>query len=193
MKYMIKLLSATMMMLFFTTSAAFAMPSTKTVIMDDSFNLSTIHSIAVAMPDYIQTKNSPKIEDVMATLAQSGFDAKQLKNVTVIPYTVIANAIEKDSGVDLQTLDKNAAKKVFKQDIGKYADAYLVATIANDSRVVIFYDLYSAKNGAYLYSFEVIGGGQGDNNINAYKSFNGLFYNGFAESVKSQYKDKKAK
>ena len=184
MKYILRLLSVSAVMLFVLASTVFAASPGTATVMDDSFNLSSIRSIAIAMPNYIQTKTGPSIDDVTTALAQSGFDTKALKGVTVIPYQVVAEAIRRDSGTDISTMSRTAAKKAFQQNIGKYADTYLVATIANDSRIVIFYDLYSAKDGKYLYSYEVIGGGQGSNNIRSYKTYNEDFYNGFADSVK---------
>ncbi|WP_196594445.1 hypothetical protein [Pectinatus sottacetonis] len=169
-------------------STAFAAPATKSVIMDDSFDLSSIHTIAIAMPNYIQTNNSPKIGDVTAILAQNGFDSRRLKNITIIPYSVIANSIKKDTNIDLQKVDRHTAESVFQKNIKKYADAYLVLTVANNSRVVLFYDLYSAKTNDYLYSYKVIGGGQSDNNLKKYEVFNDMFYDTLAQTIKDQHK-----
>ncbi|WP_196605325.1 hypothetical protein [Pectinatus haikarae] len=189
MKYTIRMLTLTVLSLFVSLSAVFAMPATKASLMDESFDLSSIHSIAVAAPNYIQTKTGPAPDAVTALIAQTGFDSRDLKNITIIPYSVIAENMKNESGIDLQTSDRNTAKKLFKENAAKYADAYLVVTIANDSRVVLFYDLYSSKTSSYLYSYRVIGGGQGDNNINSYKSFNELFYKGLSDSIKEQHKD----
>ncbi len=172
------------------TAAAFAAPVEKTVIMDDSFDLSSIHTIAIAMPNYIENEKSPKLDEVIKALAQSGFDSRSVKHLTIIPYSVIAKNIQAETGKDLQTLDKNEAKSLFTAQVKKYADAYLVLTAAKDSRVVMFYDLYSAKDNKYLYSYEVIGGGQGDNNLRSYTTFNDMFYDAFAQSVKDQKKTK---
>lgn len=186
---MIRIMTLTMMTLLFSFAAAFAMPTTKAVVMDGSFDLSSIHTIAVCTPNYIPTIGGPDINTVTDQIAQSGYESKDIKGITVFPYSVISKQIKKETGVDLTTLSKDEAKKEFQKNIAKYADTYLVATIANDSRVVIFYDLYSAKDGKYLYSYEVIGGGQSDNNINSYKSFNNLFYKGLSDSIKDQHKN----
>lgn len=189
MKHSMRVLLFTVFSLFFSLSAAFAMPGTRATIMDDSVNLGNIHTIAIAPPNYMKSKTGPETSTVTAAVAQAGFESKELKNVTIIPYAVIADNMKRDTGTDLSTLDKEKAKKVFKQDVAKYADAYLVLTVANDSRFVLFYDLYSAKTGAYLYSYRVVGGGHEDDNIKSYDTFSQLFFTGFADSVKDQYKN----
>ncbi|TCS77982.1 hypothetical protein [Pectinatus cerevisiiphilus] len=189
MKYAIRISSLAVLTLFFSLATVFAAPITKATVMDDSFDLASIHTIAVAAPNYVQTGNGPTVADLTAAVAQSGFDSKDLQNVTVIPYSIIASNVKKENNVDLQSTDKNTAKKLFKENAAKYADAYLVVTVANDNRVVVFYDLYSAKNDAYLYSYEVIGGGQSDNNIKSYTSFNKLFYKGLSDSIKGQHSE----
>ncbi len=161
--------------------------------MDDTFDFSSIHSIAIAPPNYVPRKNSKVTPALLEKMFfQEGEYSRLAKKVKFVSYSEVAADIKNQTGVDLSTMDARKARECYRQNVGKYADAYLVVTIANDSRVVAFYDLYSAKTGAYLYSCEIIGGDFRDDNVSVLSKFTQKFYGNLQEFLsQASQKNKK--
>ena len=173
-------------MMLFSISTAFA-ASEDVTIMDENYDLSSIKTLAVATPLYspsaLDLERQAKLADapeLITTdmLVQAIADTAQKDKV---PFKILTdkevNALMLSStGTDITTLDKVAAKKFYKANIKNYADAYVVFTFVEDKRVVMFADIYDAKDNHYLYSYRIIGNGVEDDNMENYNMFFHKFF-----------------
>ena len=120
-------------------------------------NLGAIKRVAVAMPNHnkdITTPKEPNLDELLLILDASAISGK-IKNYSVISCNDIAANIRQDTGVDLLTVaDYKEAYKVFDENIAKYADAYVVLTIANSQKSsMLFFKVRNAQTGDIMYNF----------------------------------------
>jgi len=106
-------------------------------ITTEGFDLSTIHRLVIVDPQYSPVKDGATKDAVMNMLYKIGASAR----IYVMPKSDVEASILKDSSVDLSSLEPKKADELFKSNVGKYADAYMVATIVHNSRVVMMYIL----------------------------------------------------
>ena len=179
-------------MMLFSISTAFAADEQVT-IMDEDYDLGSIKTLAVATPLYspsaLDLERQAKLADAPALittdmLVQAIADTAQKDKA---PFKILTdkevNALMLSStGTDITTLDKVAAKKFYKSNIKNYADAYVVFTFVKDKRVVMFADIYDAKDNHYLYSYRIIGNGVEDDNMENYN----MFFHKFFRTLKIQ-------
>lgn len=117
-------------------------------------DLTKVKKIAIAIPNYYKTLDTePELYDLMREI----FNAGRLTSTRdVASYDDVAAAIRRDTGVDLRALDAPEAEKAYKKYISRYADSYLVVTIANNSKYPwLFFHLYNATDSELLYSFSI--------------------------------------
>lgn len=118
----------------------------------EDVDLTTVKRIAVAYPQYYRTTfDEPTINELTNDLYKAG---KAVSHINIISYEEIASAIRRDTGVDILSLEVDEAEKVFKENIAKYADAYVVETISNgpDHPTLLFY-VYNATDSAIMYNY----------------------------------------
>lgn len=185
-------------MMLFSISTAFAADEQVT-IMDEDYDLGSIKTLAVATPLYspsaLDLERQAKLADAPALittdmLVQAIADTAQKDKA---PFNILTdkkvNALMLSStGTDITTLDKVAAKKFYKSNIKNYADAYVVFTFVKDKRVVMFADIYDAKDNHYLYSYRIIGNGVEDDNMENYN----MFFHKFFRTLKIQIENSQA-
>ena len=99
MKKMFQVLVA-LMMLVFSTQAAFAMDKSTTV---DGSDLNAVHRMATAVPLYTQVKGAPTLNEVSQTLYAASSVAH---NFAVLSYEMVAQNIMNDTHVNIKTLDR---------------------------------------------------------------------------------------
>ena len=103
----------------------------------------------------------------------------------------MATKIKKDTGIDIKVLPKMDARKIFKEHVYKYADAYLLVTIANNSRVSMFCDVYAVNTNERIYSIQIQTGKSEDSKTTkAYKAMAEEFYKAFDKAVQTESKKK---
>ena len=137
-------------LLVFGTQVAFA-NSDKAPILEGA-DITGIHRLALAKPLYIPSSN---LAPTMDQLVEIEGDASKVARMYVISYPTAAESIKTDTQVDILALDRHQAAKVFKDNASKYADAYVVLTVANDSRTSFFFDVYKAGTNELLYTYQI--------------------------------------
>lgn len=169
----------------------------ESTIMNDGYNFKTIHVLAVAPPLYqpsqINRERYAKLpegkrptlitpamitDEVVATAKRDDIPVEILSN------TVVADKLKHELGIDLAKMPTQEAFATFAKNIGRYADAYVVFTFANDSRVVMFADIYDAKTNQYLYSYNIKAGGVEDDNMQTYAVFMHKFFRAYKALTK---------
>lgn len=167
-------------------STAFA-ASEKVTIMDENYDLKTIKTLAIATPNYnpsaLSLERKAKLKDAPelitpAMLVEAAVNVAKEDNVAynLVTDTEVNSGILAATGTDITSLDRASAKKLYKEQIKNYADAYVVFTFANDKYVVMFADIYDAKDNHYIYSYQIIGGGVSDDNMTNYNMFMHKFF-----------------
>lgn len=121
---------------------------------EDDADLSTVNKIAVAFPNYYKmVDKEPTIDELTRDIYEAG---KSSSTREIISYDEVASAIRRDTGIDIYKLDAVEAEKVFEANVAKYADSYVVATVANNSgKPWIFYYVYNAADQKLLYAYSV--------------------------------------
>ena len=147
-----KFLAALMMLaMILTSSAAFAAYEES---IEEDADLTTIKKIAVALPNFYKVEEKePTLEEFTKSIYAAGRDTSAHE---VISYEEVAGSIRRDTGVDIYSLDAVEAEKIFNANIAKYADSYVVATVANNSgKPWLFFYIYNAADSKLLYTYSV--------------------------------------
>lgn len=152
------------------------------VWVDENFNLSSIRRLLISEPNYSPAKEGPSTDEVMGMFYQEG----TLSTLYVLQKSDIEKNILRDVSIDLAALAPDKAKEAFDAQVLKYTDGYLVATIIHNSRVVIFYDVYSATTKELVFSYQAMAGSKDDDNITTYKRLTKNFYKEFEKKIKSK-------
>ena len=181
MKKIIVMVFAIMMLM---TSVVLA--HNDTVTMPEGANIASIEKIAVARPLYVPLKDFPSLDEL--TLAESNGAAKN-KVIQVVPYADVANGIKVDTGKDIDKLDCHVAAKLFRDNVKRYADAYVLLTVANNTRTVFYFDVYRSGTNELLYSNRMITTTDESDTIKDYTGMVQDFYNGLETSQKMQIKE----
>ena len=105
-------------------------------------------------------------------------------------YDTVANGIQTDKGIDLKTLPRRDAAKIFKENVAAYADAYIILTVANNSRTTFFFDVYRSGSNELLYTYEVRANKSDGNTVATFSSLSEQFYKNWQRSVEAQNKVK---
>ncbi len=172
----------------FSTQVAFANSDKVTLV--EGADITGIHRLALAKPLYMQTD---KLAPTMDQLVQIESEASKVARMYVIPYDTVAASVKTDTKVDIKALDRHQAAKVFKENAGKYADAYVVLTVANDSRTSFFFDVYKADSNELLYSYQIQANRSEKDDVTTYQNLCEQFYKNFERSIgEQQKKDAKA-
>lgn len=107
----------------------------------------------------------------------------------MISYNDLAREIKADTAIDIRRLPIPESKKVYKEYVDKYADAYLFVTIANNSRVNLFGSVYKAGTNELLYDFRIEGGKEkSSKTLRNYQTLAERFYEAFGAAKARQLK-----
>ena len=150
--------------------------------------LSRMQRLAIAYPDYYQSlEKEPSINEFINVL----FEASKVSKSNVISYEEMATKIKQSTGIDIKVLPKNDARRIFKEHVYKYADGYLLVTLANNSRLNMFCEVYVPNTNDLAYVLRVEGGKSDDSkNAKTYKTMAEEFYKAFDKAVQSEIKNK---
>ncbi|MBQ7476543.1 MAG: hypothetical protein IJT06_04020 [Selenomonadaceae bacterium] len=152
-KYAMSLLVVAAFLL--TSATAFALGQNEQVMTNTPEELKSIQRLAVARPNHFKAEtmsDEPTIEALTEILATTN----KMDRFTIIPYAEIVEAIKRDKGIDLEKLDYFAHKKAFEENIGNYADAYVVLTTANNNDPTVFmFKVYNAQTNNNLYILDI--------------------------------------
>ena len=166
------------------TQAAFAHANKAEVA--EGADLTAVHRIALGAPLYVQKKDAPSKDELTQAMA----DASKVSRSYVIPYATMVENIKKDANVDIANLERHQAAKIFKEHAADYADAYVILTVANDSKTVFYFDVYQAGTNKRLYTFTIAKNRSEDESIGTYQTLSEQFYKNFDRSATAQQEGK---
>lgn len=167
-----------------SVSVAFANPNKETVA--EGADLTNVRRLAIAAPFYTPGKNDPTKEQLL----QYTYNAREVARTYVISYDDVAADILRDTGADIKSLERREAAQVYRDYVGRVADAYVVITVANNSRTIFFYDLYRAGTNELLYTFQIAANRSQEDNEETYTLLGEQFYKNFERAANKQLKDK---
>lgn len=153
---------------------------------DENYDLSGVHRLMIAEPNYAQFKDGATKEEIMDMFQQQG-----ISSMYVLKKSDVEKNILRDAGIDVGTLDAEKAKKVLDAHMDKYVDAYMVATVIHNRRITIFYDMFSAKTKERIFTEQIIAGSSDKDTLATYQKLTAQFYKDFQKEAKKQ--DKKNK
>ena len=153
-------------------------------------DLGAVKRLAIALPDYYQTEIvEPAYDDFIRIV----FDASKSSRMYVISYEDIAANILRDTGVDIKAMDVVEARKVYDENISKYADASLRVAVANNpKKVIFFFEVQNAADGNPIYILATQSGSIGKNSKDYLKACE-EFYTKFGAAIDKSLKDAKKK
>lgn len=154
-------------------------------------DLLSIQRIAIGAPLYpIVNEDAPNKE----TLTQILSDASRVAHgYEVLSYDTVAENISKANGVNIKVLNKRQSTKLFKDNVAKYADAYVILTVANNSRTTFFFDVFKAGTNELLYTYEIRANRSEGDSAGAYKNYCEQFFKHLDRAADSQIKKKFSK
>ena len=147
-----KFFIALMMLAVFVTSSSASAAFEENI--EDDVDLNAVKKIAVAYPNYYKIEEAePEIYDLARDIYNAG---RFTSSREIISYEDVASAIRRDTGIDIHSLDVPEAEKVFNQNIGRYADSYVITTVTNNSkRPWLFFYVYNAADGKLMYTYSI--------------------------------------
>ena len=176
------------MLLMTTAGLCEAAASAETI--DNGEEVGQIKRVAIAYPNYYKTlETEPTIDEFMEMLYEA---SKVTKHFYVISYDEVADKIKLDTGIDIKILAKKntmEAQKVYKEHIYKYADAYVIVTLANNSRVTMFGEAYLVNSNDRIYCLQLQSGKRDSyKTTKEYKDLAEQFYKTLDKAVQSEAK-----
>lgn len=154
------------------------------VTIPEGADIVSVKRLALAAPLYTPTKDAPTKEELLASM----YEASSVARSYVLSYDMVAADIQKNTGVDIKSLDRRQAAKVYKENVAADADAYVVLTVANNSRIVFFYDVYRSGTNELLYTYQIVANRSQKANMETYKALSEQFYKNFERSANEQAK-----
>ena len=164
-----------------------ASPYSDKVTLPEGATIMNVNRLAVGAPLYVQVEDtSPSIE----ILTQVVSDASRITHANIVTYDAVAAGIQTDKGIDIKALPRREAAKVFKENVASYADAYIILTVANNSRTTFFFDVYRSGSNELLYTYEVRANKSDGNTVATFAALSEQFYKNWQRSVEDQNKGK---
>ena len=150
---MIKNFFAALMMLTVFMTASLASAAFEENIEDD-VDLGAVKKIAIAYPNYFKTEEAePEIYDLTKDIYNAG---RFTSSREIVSYEDVVAAIRRDTGIDIYSLDVPDAEKVYKQNISRYADTYVITTVTNSAkRPWLFFYVYDSNDSRLMYTYSV--------------------------------------
>lgn len=146
----------------FSTLLMLAVMLTSTVVfaafreepIPEGVELDKYQTLAIALPMHYKTEaTEPSTNEFTYIILDSS--VKNTKR-TIISYSDIADKIMHDTGIDIISLEDEKSRKIFKENIAKYADAYILVTTANNNkRTQFFFEVFDSKTGELLYNLSI--------------------------------------
>ena len=149
--------------------------------------ITNVNRLAIGAPLYVQVEDTaPSLE----ILTQVVSDASRITHANIVSYDAVANGIQTDKHIDLKVLPRREAAKAFKENVASYADAYIILTVANNSRTTFFFDVYRSGSNELLYTYEVRANKSDANTVATFSALSEQFYKNWQRSVEAQNKGK---
>lgn len=158
---------------------------------DTEYDFSKAHKLLIVEPNYNFAEGNATSEEIMNMLYEQA--AKSLHMFALNTEDIERNIL-RDTSIDLaklKTEDEKQAQTVFENEFIKYTDLYLVATIVHNSRVMIFYDVYSTQTKQPVFTYQIVASSTDPDNLMTYKQLTKSFYREFNKAINKSMKDKK--
>ncbi|EKU71341.1 hypothetical protein [Selenomonas sp. F0473] len=166
---------------------ASASPYSDKVTLQEGAVITNINRLAVGAPLYIPVGDAaPSLEILTQVVA----DASRITHANIIPYDTVVKGIQEAKGVDIKTLPRRDAAKEYKDNVANFADAYIILTVANNSRTIFFFDVYRSGSNDLLYTYEVRANKSDGDTVATFTSLSEQFYKNWQRSVEEQNKGK---
>ena len=167
----------------FSSQVAFAGVEKETV--PEGADISSIRILAIGLPDYYPVGDKAPTEDELLKII---YTASKKSKTEIMSYDSVAQSIRSDKKIDIKVLNKYKARKYFLENVGKYADAYVVTTVANNSRTVFFFDVYKPGEKEMSYRCEIRAEKYDADDELTYAKIAEQFYKEFDNAIESQQK-----
>lgn len=152
-------------------------------------DLTGIKRVVICQPVYTETGDITS-EDLLESICTQG----QRLKLDTVTEKIVQREILKSSNIDVAAMaetDAKQAKEAFFKELPKYADAYIVPTVIHNSRVVLFFEVYSAESNKRIYTSQVVASRNMADNMETYELMTKRFYRDFLNDIEAQQKDKK--
>ena len=170
-------------MVVFATQVAFAHADKETI--PEGADLASIHRLAVAYPKYVPVGEKDPTTNELAGLI---YEASKVARCYVVSYDAVAEGIRMDKNLDIKALDVKKAEKAFKENVSKYADAYVEVWVANNSRTKFFFDVHKSGTNESLYVYEIQANKSDKDDAKTFTVFAEQFYKHFEHAANDQQK-----
>lgn len=182
MKKYLKIL--TLVMMFSLISVNASAHSDKETIAEGA-DLMSVHRIALGWPLYIKAAETDLSD---REIIETVYGASKVARTYILSYDAAAQEIKNKEKTDILVLDKKKAAETFRNNIKNHADAYVILTIANNSRLTLFFDLYRAGTNELLYTYEIVANKSDKSNKVTYNALSEQFYKHFERAANEQQK-----
>ena len=164
-----------------------AMAAYEETVNEDS-DLGSIKTLAIALPMHYKIElTEPNVMEFSDII----FNAGRLAQCEIISYDDIVDNIWHDAKIDIKALADNDSRRIFTENVAKYADAYLLVTSANNNKFnQFFFEVRDAKDGSMMYLFNTQSRYYGKN-LKGYTKACEDFYGRFNSVVQKAAKKKK--
>ncbi len=170
-------------MVVLSAQVAFAYSDKETVY--EGADLKSVHRLAIGLPLYTPVGDKAATKE---ELTQAIADASKGIRTYVVSYNEAAKAIKADKGVDILALERHKAADEFKKNVDKYADAYVILTVANNSGIAFFFDVYKTGTDEMLYTYQIAANRYQDPTVTTYKMLSEEFFRHFETAAAEQQK-----
>ena len=176
---------ATLLLVAFSATTAFAYSERMTVY--ENKDLSTVQRLAIGMPLYWPPYSSaPSVNDLLSIM----FTSSRASKIMILSYDDIASNIKRDKNIDIKQLPKKKAMAVYSENVGKYADACVIATVTNGKRLEMFFEVDDAKTFEGLCDYRATAS-RGDTPSTAvFQTLSEEFFRAFDDATKDQINDR---
>ena len=168
----------------------------------DQDGMLKIKTLAIAAPIYNgpKTEGEPDVEDLPEILMEGTLaDKKGVLNY--ISYRDVCQNIKVAKYIDILRLDRKKAFAEYKEDIGKYADAYVIVTVSNGTsmndgtRLNLYFEVFDAKTNQIVYMYHKLAPKSATRDTLLYTEIAKDFYTDFikAQDKVEEDKEKEAK
>ena len=119
----------------------------------DGYRLIEMTNFAIGNCYFSPQDVEPTNEELLNMLYEEAIKANKKMDFTYTSYFDICKEINREEHIDIYRLGRRKALEIFKGQISKYVDGYIVCTVSNDTRLNIFYDVVDAKTHDVVYSY----------------------------------------
>ncbi len=150
----------------------------------DSDGLIGMTNFVIGNVYFSPQEGEPTNEELIDMLYEEAIKANKSGQYTFTSYIDICKEINNKEHIDIYRLNRRKALEIFKQQIGKYADGYIVCTVSNDTRLNVFYDIIDSKTHDVVYSYRKLAPKSAVRDAALYREMTHDFYVDLQERIK---------